>query len=209
MSNYFSIGIESKIGMGFDQHRTHSQMLNKGVFAVEGAKNMVKPIRRIKDTVTECSNGDGIVFSTDDTRTEIPVLRGNPVSLIFLNINSFASGCDLWNDATASGLVNVEPVEFDSQSPGDGKLEVMSYQSLTALGWEQVRRMMSWAPSFGQRVAQLKGEIQLTFNPNVSEPIYAQIDGEFYQLDSPTKITIRHKVKGKALQRTPTDFLDD
>jgi hypothetical protein len=184
-------------------------MLNKGVFAVEGAKNMVKPIRRIKETVTECSNGDGIVFSTDDTRTEIPVLRGNPVSLIFLNINSFASGCDLWNHATASGLVNVEPVEFDSQSPGDGKLEVMSYQSLTALGWEQVRRMMSWAPSFGQRVAQLKGEIQLTFNPNVSEPIYAQIDGEFYQLDSPTKITIRHKVKGKALQRNRTDFLDD
>lgn len=31
MSNYFSMGVESRIGRGFDRHRSHSQLLNKMV----------------------------------------------------------------------------------------------------------------------------------------------------------------------------------
>lgn len=31
MSNYFSMGVESRIGRGFDRHRTKSQTLNKVV----------------------------------------------------------------------------------------------------------------------------------------------------------------------------------
>lgn len=38
MSNYFSCGIESRIGVGFDRYRTKSQLLNKMVKCSE--KNM-------------------------------------------------------------------------------------------------------------------------------------------------------------------------
>ena len=31
MSNYFSMGVESRIGRGFDRHRTKSQVFNKMV----------------------------------------------------------------------------------------------------------------------------------------------------------------------------------
>jgi diacylglycerol kinase (ATP) len=40
MSNYFSIGVESRIGLGFDRHRTQSVVGNKCVYCWEGFKKM-------------------------------------------------------------------------------------------------------------------------------------------------------------------------
>lgn len=40
MANYFSVGIESRIGMGFDRHRVKSQLGNKMVYALEGMKKI-------------------------------------------------------------------------------------------------------------------------------------------------------------------------
>ncbi|KAF4745480.1 hypothetical protein FOZ62_020783, partial [Perkinsus olseni] len=32
--NYFSVGVESRVGLGFDKHRTKSQLLNKAVYVM-------------------------------------------------------------------------------------------------------------------------------------------------------------------------------
>lgn len=40
MSNYFSMGIDSRIGLGFDKRRTKSKCCNKCVYGLEGFKKM-------------------------------------------------------------------------------------------------------------------------------------------------------------------------
>jgi diacylglycerol kinase (ATP) len=46
MGNYFSIGVESRIGVGFDRNRTTSQSCNKCVYICEGAKkNFARTVR--------------------------------------------------------------------------------------------------------------------------------------------------------------------
>ena len=47
MSNYFSVGVESRIGLGFDRHRTHSVIGNKCVYCWEGFKKMFLKTPRI------------------------------------------------------------------------------------------------------------------------------------------------------------------
>jgi diacylglycerol kinase (ATP) len=199
MSNYFSIGVESQIGIQFDRQRTQSQTLNQGIYALEGMKHMLKSTDRVADAVEECTNGDHVVFTTNTSLPHYPQLRGNPVSLIFLNIKSFAGGCDLWSDATSFGLVNHEPLGFDEPSHSDGKLEMMTYQSVLGFGWEQLRRLYRFMPSYGQKIAQVDNEIHINFKPGAS--IHAQVDGEFYFLQLPRRIAIRRSGKTKVLKR--------
>lgn len=40
MCNYFSVGIESRIGLGFEKKRTNSHITNKCVYGWEGLKKM-------------------------------------------------------------------------------------------------------------------------------------------------------------------------
>ncbi len=40
MCNYFSFGVESKIGIGFDLNRTEKASMNKCVYCWEGFKRM-------------------------------------------------------------------------------------------------------------------------------------------------------------------------
>lgn len=73
MCNYFSIGIESRIGLGFDKHRTGSALANKMWYTWEGLKKMcccstTKKIREIVDRVTcveEKGGREEVIFTTD------------------------------------------------------------------------------------------------------------------------------------------------
>jgi diacylglycerol kinase (ATP) len=40
MSNYFSIGVESRIGLGFEKKRTKSRISNKIRYGIEGIKKL-------------------------------------------------------------------------------------------------------------------------------------------------------------------------
>lgn len=40
MCNYFSIGVESRIGLGFDKKRTRNAFCNKTRYFTEGVKKM-------------------------------------------------------------------------------------------------------------------------------------------------------------------------
>lgn len=206
MSNYFSFGVESQIGIEFDKRRTSSQTLNKGVYLMEGFKKMFTATSRIGDAVEHCYSNDRLVFTTDEEESNVPILRGNPVSLIFLNINSFAGGCDIWSESKYIGLNNHEPLSFTDQLFSDRKLEVLSYQTLVGFGWEQFRRLHKFIPSFGQRIAQVEGMATMSFKNDVN--VFAQVDGEFFHLERPKRITIRHKVTTKVLEKAIDEDLD-
>ncbi len=73
MCNYFSIGIESRIGLGFDKKRTSSVFVNKMYYGWEGIKKMcfagqTKKIRDIVDYMTTLDKETGkekIIFASD------------------------------------------------------------------------------------------------------------------------------------------------
>lgn len=51
MCNYFSFGVESRIGYGFDKFRTSSVCGNKCVYCWEGFKKMFLKTTKINDLV--------------------------------------------------------------------------------------------------------------------------------------------------------------
>jgi diacylglycerol kinase (ATP) len=103
MINYFSIGAESRVGFGFDKHRTKSQALNKAVYFTEGIKKtLTRTTLKINDVVSTVSSGTKTIFSSDICG--VRSLCNNPVSLVFLNIPSFSAGCDVWRPSRKYGL---------------------------------------------------------------------------------------------------------
>jgi diacylglycerol kinase (ATP) len=100
MCNYFSIGIESRIGLGFDKQRTSSAICNKICYGWEGIKKMccVGKTKKIKDvidyvsTVDPESGNERIIFATDKATPSEHYLHGNPVSFVCTNINSMMGG---------------------------------------------------------------------------------------------------------------------
>ncbi|CAK0858724.1 unnamed protein product [Prorocentrum cordatum] len=113
--NYFSVGLDARVGVGFDKLRAKSQVINKGVYALEGAKKLLFKkkgvIGNVVDSLVELQSDTlldraaeghkkderAVVFKAgrqddgDDKK-----LVGNPVSLIFMNIPSIAGGLDIW-----------------------------------------------------------------------------------------------------------------
>ncbi|KAK6591188.1 diacylglycerol kinase [Cryptosporidium xiaoi] len=55
MSNYFSVGIESRIGIGFDRNRTKNAFLNKIRYALEGVKNTFRHTTPVYDIIDKCT----------------------------------------------------------------------------------------------------------------------------------------------------------
>ncbi len=204
MCNYFSVGIESRVGLGFDKKRTTSTFGNKLRYVIEGVKKSMTSTPRINDLIKECTiDAEGSSTTLFHTGNESPRLIGNPISLIFLNINSFAGGCDLWAKASKTGLS--PPVADDlsmSQSTGDGKLEILTYQRLFSLSLEQTKNKVFGGN--GQRVSQARGPLNLKFRDDLdTKRTYMQIDGEFFTLDKCESVTIKHNMVVKVLRKRP------
>ncbi|KRX07365.1 ATP-NAD kinase-like domain [Pseudocohnilembus persalinus] len=51
MSNYFSIGVDARVGLGFDKKRTQSRSQNKCIYCLEGIKKFFQKNRNIQDTL--------------------------------------------------------------------------------------------------------------------------------------------------------------
>eukprot|EP00923_Selenidium_pygospionis_P021138 GHVN01036412.1.p1 GENE.GHVN01036412.1~~GHVN01036412.1.p1 ORF type:complete len:137 (-),score=7.72 GHVN01036412.1:436-846(-) len=122
MSNYFSMGVESRIGIGFDKRRTTSKFGNKWAYFTEGLKksflsstpkveDLINSMIRMSDQASadpmefvakcaECENERGtLVFSTRSTTEAGQPVLSDCASLIAINIPSFASGNDIWANA--------------------------------------------------------------------------------------------------------------
>lgn len=198
MCNYFSLGIESRIGVGFDRYRTRSQFLNKLRYAIEGGKKaMFKNIPPLNNSIHRLTDDGKPVF--DNTGTSAPPLKNGTRSLIASNIHSFAAGLDLWTPASNIGIKvnNTTPkvILTDKQQAGDGKLEFLGFTGVTALGLERAFH------GRGRRVISGTGPFVIDFVQEGDKRNYFQVDGEFFIMTRPESVTISHDRQIKVLCR--------
>ena len=154
--NYFSTGLESRIGMGFERNRTKSQTLNKISYGLEGLKKgLLKKQPRISHYVAELVCGIdvqappqtqqptfdemGNIIDAPSSSFFPPIeFKSNPppVSLIFENIPSMASGCDFWGGSYKYAIKQTHKEKqlpkllASPQEIGDGKIEIMTIKAL-------------------------------------------------------------------------------
>ncbi|CDI84710.1 diacylglycerol kinase, putative [Eimeria praecox] len=184
MSNYFSMGVESRIGRGFDRHRTKSQAFNKMRYGIEGFKkafwtrtqNINSLILNL--TVHPNTPQEEILFTTDKSKAkekQIPLLK-KTASLVLLNIPSFSGGNDIW--APSKKLAVSQPNKQKQQQAkallqvpqrmGDERLEFMTFKSIPSMG------------------------IEFT-------------DGEYYQLSLPSSVFVSHNRRVQVLSLNPPE----
>ncbi|CAA9989422.1 diacylglycerol kinase, putative [Plasmodium knowlesi strain H] len=210
MSNYFSIGIDSRIGRGFERHRQKSAFFNKLIYVIEGFKKILFkkniPVNLIIDKMVTGKNYDNVIFTTshnDSVSPSPPVLK-KAMSIICVNIPSYSSGNDIWNYTHKIGLKLPKDLPLEQkkmykdlkkkqQEVGDGVLEFVIYQSGVDLGLEFTLKGRAF------RVHQGIGPWKILFKEQVCN-VYFQVDGEYYLMSSPESISIDHYKKINVLK---------
>lgn len=212
MVNYFSIGQESQVGMHFDKHRTKSQTCNLFVYGMAGCLQELRcwGVQHIGNIVANLYQGrdkNGSLIMDSEGDLGEPQLIGNPESLMFLNISSYAGGkahlwqleCELGVDPPpAKDSVNV------TQEPGDGKLEVVTLPLIANIAMDklvhQARKVCSGGPYFLEYFHGEDGsEVHAFF----------EVDGEFYHAINPETTSVYLFKKLQVLQRIPTGETSD
>jgi diacylglycerol kinase (ATP) len=210
MINYFSIGQESKVGIEFDKHRTKSQTCNLLVYAFEGA-SLEMPCTAVQHigAMVPClyrgtdDSGEAIF---DEREEDAPELVGNPESIMFLNVNSYAGGRGkFWSKTTQFGVKPApEKKEVDVNSiPGDGKLEVLTLPNLAAIPIDRISHL-------ARRVASTGPCYYLEFyDADEGEMLeaYCEVDGEFYHLIHPQYVKVKLHKTLQVLQKKDTTYL--
>ncbi|SBT78229.1 diacylglycerol kinase, putative [Plasmodium ovale] len=206
MSNYFSIGIDSRIGRGFERHRQKSAFCNKLIYIIEGFKKVSFkkniPVNLIIDKMVNGKNNDDVIFTTNNS-DNFPLLK-KAMSIICINIPSYSSGNDIWNYTHKIGLKlpkNLTPdqkkvyedLKKSQQEVGDGILEFVMYQSGVDLGLEFTIKGRAY------RVHQGVGPWKIFFKENVYN-VYFQVDGEYYLMSLPEYLSIDHYKKINVLK---------
>lgn len=195
--NYFSTGVESRIGFGFEKRRSKSHMLNKFYYGTESVKKLLfKKHVRVRDYIKSISyHNDGNEVIIDPKKAFL----SNPISLIFQNIPSMASGCDFWigshKHADREVKATTEAVtEYKNnllkvrQEIGDGKIELMTIKNLLSYSKAQAGMLKGVA----KRVAQANGPFTIEFDENYDSKIYFQIDGENYSCVNPILFGVKY-----------------
>jgi len=207
MINYFSVGLDGRMGFGFDKHRTNSRMCNLGVYIYEAFKKTLpcNPQQRITQFVGRLYAGTSAegtcIFDTtelDDSSPTTPrtprLVTEKPRLLVVLNIASYGGGsAHFWKGAKRLGVDRpVDPQLLHAMDdPGDGKLEVVSVRNLPTVALDPVahytsfvgpKRIFSGAPLF------------MTFKDSEEADCIAfcQIDGEFYKLVNPESASVNY-----------------
>ncbi|SIO73746.1 diacylglycerol kinase [Babesia microti strain RI] len=189
MCNYFSIGVESKIGRGYDRYRGLSRFKNKSRYIIEGFKKLFAKridIRNIVDYMEQKIGDEWEPVFTTESNTDEPKLKKS-TSLIILNIPSFSSGLNPW--ITEKYGIEGPKVNFDDQCVGDGKLEILTYGTLFSIALNYLIRS-----NRAKKVCQGSGPWRIKIKQlSPKFRVYFQVDGEFRVAYEPTMIEIKHK----------------
>mmetsp|Transcript_38452 Transcript_38452/g.28290 ORF Transcript_38452/g.28290 Transcript_38452/m.28290 type:complete len:196 (-) Transcript_38452:205-792(-) len=162
MCNYFSIGVESRIGLGFDKKRTSSICCNKCCYFCEGLKKFMccrgrKRTMKIKEVISHVTaiNDQGeekVLFASNDMKEADMYIKGDPVSIFCTNIHTMMGGQSRPWEAGRSrspGVVdadkrevNKEFMKFDDEyGPDDDKLEIEIANSILHLSLNKMNRV--------------------------------------------------------------------
>ncbi|CAD2111877.1 diacylglycerol kinase [Plasmodium vinckei petteri] len=206
MANYFSIGIDSRIGRGFERHRKNNAVLNKMVYLVEGFKKSSfkknTPINLLIDKMTAGNNFEDIVFTTN--KKESAPLLNKSMSIVCVNIPSYSSGNDIWKHTNKLGIKlpkdcddehkkKYNDLKYSEQKVGDGELEFVTYRTGWDLGLEFTVK------GRGYRVHQGKGPWKIDFKESASG-VYFQVDGEFFHMTKPKYLSVKYYKKINVLK---------
>ncbi len=173
MCNYFSIGVESRIGLGFDKKRTTSAFCNDLCYGWEGFKKLccfctskTKKIRDVIDFVSTKdieSGNERIIFATDKSIPSEHYLHGNPVSFVVSNINSMMGGkAKFWESGKGKDMGIADP---------DGRVRQLSHFNFKEevahdddhLEFDTVSSIIHLLFGKGRRIAQEKGPFTIHF----------------------------------------------
>eukprot|EP00743_Colponemidia_sp_Colp-15_P009380 GILK01010255.1.p1 GENE.GILK01010255.1~~GILK01010255.1.p1 ORF type:complete len:451 (+),score=31.10 GILK01010255.1:77-1429(+) len=229
MNNYFSIGIQGRVGIAFDKSRRHSPAGNKTMYAwhsvTEGLFKRSPRLKRLLHSVELLANpaagrdNDTILFTVSDEMQErclaagieAPHLRGNPVELMLMNIPGiWGRAVDLWGDATrGTGLTNGSLLEdtnsekWTRRSFGDGKLEMFCMPHKASF----LSKQMAVFRRHLHRVAQTSGPLRFRFQEQ-SQVVYLMCDGEFYEAVNPSYMIVSLAAKTHAIVQPDLEYSD-
>mmetsp|Transcript_96195 Transcript_96195/g.170787 ORF Transcript_96195/g.170787 Transcript_96195/m.170787 type:complete len:455 (-) Transcript_96195:40-1404(-) len=208
MINYFSIGQESQVGMHFDKHRTKSQTCNLFVYGLAGLGQElrcwgVQHIGNVVANLYQGTKGKGTLILDSEGDAGEPELIGNPESLMFLNIPSYAGGkANLWQKDQPSGVEPAHPPEAIDvdQDPGDGRLECVTLPNIANIALDKLHhfssRVYSGGPYFLEFFKDDEADIHAFF----------EVDGEFYHAINPESAAVRLQKKLSVLQNSGEKF---
>lgn len=189
MVNYFSFGIESRIGFGFDQKRTSSKLCNLCIYCCEGVKKMFcmrtqKVTELVEYIAKECDGVEIPLYQTTDTIKSVPLIVGHPASIVFSNITSFAGGrTHPWRDSKHPGINTLFPPLLP-QNTGDNILEICTFPTNMKFTLELACK------GHALRIGQEQGPLLIKFNKNSNAITFINIDGEYCKLFNPEDVKI-------------------
>lgn len=188
MSNYFSIGVDARIGLGFDKKRSSSKACNRCIYLWEGLKKVCcMSTHHVQEVITTMVEGDDqVIFTNEDLDLS------NPSVFVALNCKTYGGGDhQIWERATTSKHYTNKygNREFRPQSTGDGLLEFLVFPYSISLALEQTRL----TDGQGRRLYQGPGPFKLDLRKpyaSTKERVYMEIDGEYFYVIDPVSVTI-------------------
>eukprot|EP00299_Pterocystis_sp_00344_P002383 c12698_g1_i1.p1 GENE.c12698_g1_i1~~c12698_g1_i1.p1 ORF type:complete len:343 (+),score=76.30 c12698_g1_i1:34-1029(+) len=176
MINYFSVGVDAKAAHRFHSLRERHPKLFKSRFtnqAIYGWYGFA--------IATDCSPmiANTYKVTVDGKPIKIP---SNSMSLIVLNVSSFAAGVNLWGKPNPKNKQN-----FSETQPDDGLLELVSVRSTLHVGLIKIHLARA------TRIAQGR-EVKITSIAEHPKKLAYQVDGEPW-LNAPLDITIELEKK--------------
>mmetsp|Transcript_28331 Transcript_28331/g.71934 ORF Transcript_28331/g.71934 Transcript_28331/m.71934 type:complete len:507 (-) Transcript_28331:842-2362(-) len=224
MCNYFSIGAESRVGMGMERRRKATWAGNQLMYCASGASALCcKSTPKMKDVVenavehlpadpSDPSGKTRVVFHTDPAdKTSAPYLRRSPCTLCLINTDTMAAGQRIWDrtssiNATKGDHTQNSVLAEGKHQMGDGKLNLMTWRNLLQFSLDIVCGQIGCTSACcnlrgSNRLASLENPLSVNFKDKdkakyIKEGrMYFQIDGEYFICQYPKKVYVKHREK--------------